>query len=50
MQERYEKHRSKIDREMIFINIDPENMSIEQERIYKKNLAIVNCSNDINSL
>ena len=50
MQENYEKYRNKIDREMIFASLDPENMTPEQERLYNKNLAILNCSNDINSM
>ena len=35
---------------MIFASLDTENMTPEQERLYKKNLVIVNCSNDINSM
>jgi len=50
LQERFEKQRKKIDNEMIFVNIDPENMTKEQKRIYDKNLAAIKCSNDVNSI
>ena len=50
MQSNFENFKNKIAREMEFIKIDPENMSLEQDRIYKRNLAIINCSNNHNSL
>ena len=46
----YEKEKKRVENEMNFVNIDPKNMSEQQERIYKKNLAVVQCSEDLNSL
>ena len=40
----------KIENEMNFVNIDPNNMSEQQKRIYSRNLAVVQCSEDLNSL
>jgi hypothetical protein len=50
LQKRYEKEKKKIDREMNFVNMDPDNMSEEYKRIFDKNLAIVQCGEDLNSL
>ena len=50
LQQRYEREKKKIDNEMNFVNIDPNNMSENQKRIYSKNLAVVQCSEDQNSL
>ena len=35
---------------MDFVNMDPNNMSAQYKRIYDKNLAVVQCSEDLNSL
>ena len=50
LQQRYEREKKRVENEMNFVNIDPKNMSEQQERIYKKNLAVVQCSEDLNSL
>ena len=46
----YEKEKKRVEKEMNFVNIDPKNMSEQQERIYKKNLAVVQCSEDLNKV
>ena len=35
---------------MNFVNINPDNMTTEQKRIYDKNLAALYCANDVNSI
>lgn len=35
---------------MIFNKIDPEKMDVNEKRIYNKNLAVINCKDDANSL
>ena len=35
---------------MNFVNMDPNNMSEEYKRIFNKNLAIIQCGEDLNSL
>ena len=35
---------------MSFKNIDSEHMDVNEKRIFQKNLAMVNCRQDVNSL
>ena len=50
IQKKYNKEKERLDREMIFKTIDPEKMDVNEKRIFKKNLAIINCRADENSL
>ena len=50
IQKKYNKEKEKIEREMIFKTIDPEKMDVNEKRIFKKNLAVINCREDANSL
>ena len=50
LQTKYEKERLKIDLEMNFQQTNPANMSAEEKVIYDRNLLIVECREDSNSL
>jgi hypothetical protein len=50
LQSKYEKERLKIDLEMNFQQINPDKMSTEEKIIYDRNLLIVECREDSNSL
>ena len=50
LQTKYEKERLKIDLEMNFQQTDPAKMSAEEKIIYERNLLIVECREDSNSL
>ena len=50
LQTKYEKERLKIDLEMNFQQINPDKMSAEEKIIYDRNLLIVECREDSNSL
>ena len=50
IQKNYNKEKEKIDKETTFKKIDPEKMDANEKRIFNKNLAIINCRDDANSL
>ena len=50
IQKNYNKEKERIDKEMSFKNIDTEHMDVNEKRIFQKNLAMVNCRQDVNSL
>ena len=50
LQTKYEKERLKINLEMNFQQTNPANMSAEEKVIYDRNLLIVECREDSNSL
>ena len=50
IQKNYNKEKERIDKETSFKKIDPEKMDVNEKRIFNKNLAVINCRDDANSL
>ena len=50
IQKKYNKEKERIDKETSFKKIDPEKMDANEKRIFNKNLAVINCRDDANSL